>query len=157
MKGRKAIPNQLKSLRGTNQPVRMRQEYKNEVITKVTAPRELNKRAKKIYRDKANQLIAMKVLNSTDLDQLLIYANSFDMLLESIEKLKEGKFKTIYDENGNIIRFVENPFLKIYRDMVMIVNKIGSDFGFSPVSRQKLSTQKEAPKSKGLEDEIFGL
>ncbi len=154
MKGRKAIPDALKSLRGTNQPVRMRGENNSSIILKVSAPPELNTRAKKIYREKANQLIALKILTPADLDQLLIYSSSFDMLLESIEKLKEGKFKSVHDDDGKLIRFVENPYFKIYRDMTVIVNKIGGEYGFSPVSRQKLSIPKgEKPASE--EDLIF--
>lgn len=156
-KGRKSIPNQLKSLRGTDQPVRLKSEVSGELIKSVGAPKELKtRRSKKIYIEKANQLIKMNVLNETDLDQLVVYANSLDLLFQAMDELKKGPFQEVHDENGNIIRFVENPYLKLYRDMISIVNKIASEYGFSPVSRQKLQAQGKDEKKQDIENEIFG-
>lgn len=143
-KGRKPTPNALKSLRGTDQPVRLKDEIEAPKLVSVSAPPELKSlRAKKIYLAKARQLIGLNLLSELDLDQLLIYANSYDLLLESIAEMKKGKFSEVHDDNGNLIRFVENPYFKVYRDMAAIVNKLGGEFGFSPVSRQKLSIPKQ--------------
>ena len=101
------------------------------------------KRAKEIFIEKANQLITLRILTPFDLEQLSIYAYALDQAYSSMEKISAlGCFKETYDDNGRILRYVENPYLKLFRDMVDIANKIGSDFGFSPVSRQKLKAGK---------------
>lgn len=138
-RGRKPISNALKSLRGTDQKIRLRNEEKVETLTKVSVPAVLkSKRAKKIFRDKAKQLIERRILSVNDIEQLTIYSYSLDTVFECMENLEEGKFKALKDDKGRIYKFVENPYLPLYRQMVDIVNKIGSDFGFNPVSRSKV-------------------
>lgn len=147
MRGRKAIPNALKSLRGTDQPTRMRDEMSVDPITDpiISIPRNSplkTKRSKDIFIRKANQLIALRVLTELDLEQLSIYSYSLDQVYECMEKLKEqGKFKEVYDDAGHVIRYIENPYLRLMRENIEIVNRIGGDFGFSPVSRQKIQVE----------------
>ena len=45
---------------------------------------------------------------------------------------------------------VPNPALKIHLQLQDRLLKIGSNFGFSPVDRQRLKAQAEDPKAKGI-------
>lgn len=143
-KGRKALPNAVKVLRGTDQPCRMNNELSVTPITDFISSLPKNsplktKRAKKIYKEKANQLISLRVLTLFDLEQLAIYAYALDQAYTCMEELEnKGLFYEQFDDNGNILRYVENPYMKLLREMIDITNKIGSDYGFIPVSRQKL-------------------
>lgn len=149
--GRKTIPNELKKLRGTDQPCRMRDELNTEKVTdigQIVSAKELKvlktKRSKQIFKDKANQLIELKLLTELDYEQLALYAHSLDVAFECIEQLaKNGKFVEVHDENGILQRIIENPYLKLYNSMISICVKIGSEFGFTPVSRMKLSVKTE--------------
>lgn len=153
MKGRKPISNELKRLRGTDQPVRMRDEGNSEILTRVSTPAVLkSRRARKIFKDKAALLIAQRVLTQNDIEQLTIYSYSLDTVFECIENMEEGKFKPLKDEKGRIYKFIENPYLTLYRQMVEIVNKIGSDFGFNPVSRSKVKGAEKKQTDDGLMD-----
>ena len=148
-KGRKAIPNEIKALRGTDQPCRMKDEVSVDRIQyffeKIPKNSPLKtKRAKKIFIEKANQLVASKILTAMDLEQLSMYAYSVDVVYQAMEAIGEmGHFQEIHDENGYLLRYVENPYLKLFRDHVKIANEIGANFGFSPVSRQKIQISKE--------------
>lgn len=146
--GRKSIPNEVKILRGTDQPVRMKQSVDVPKIKSIDEIVNVSKlkvlksvRAKKIFKDKANQLIGLNILSEIDFEQLAIYAHSLDVLFECMDKIDEYKFKEVITAKG--IQIVTNPYLKLYREMNEICSKIGSDFGFSPVSRMKLHTKSE--------------
>ena len=138
-KGRKILPNAVKKLRGTDQPVRMRNEISTEKVISVNA-RNIKclttKRSRMIFTQKANQLIALGILTTQDFESLAIYSNSLDMLFDCIENLKDEKFSKVTTEKG--FYWMPSPYLKLYREMVDIVNKIGSEFGFTPVSREKI-------------------
>lgn len=144
-KGRKATPNALKELRGTDQPVRMRDEISVVPITDpiVSIPRGSQlqtKRARDIFKKKANQLIALRVLTEMDLELLGVYASALDMFYSCVEKIgSEDLVVEVIGKNGTTL--VKNPYLSIMSDMVDTINRIGGEFGFSPVSRQKLKAE----------------
>lgn len=151
-KGRPPTPNALKRLRGTDQPVRMRDESQIEILTKVATPKVLTTtRAKKIFKDKAAQLIFRKMLTVHDIEQLTTYAYSLDILFTCMKELEVGIFKPLKDDKGRIYKYIENPYLALYRQMVEITSKIGADFGFTPVSRMKLKLNNET-KTQALEE-----
>lgn len=162
MKGRKPIPDNLKVLRGTDQPCRLRDELSVTPITDpiLSIPKGSplkSKRAKAIFIGKANQLIALKILTSFDIEQLSVYAYTLDQVYVCMEKIhKLDLFREMHDADGKILRYVENPYIKLLRDMIDITNKIGADFGFSPVSRQKLKAEPEKDKND-LSDLLNGI
>ena len=148
MAGRKPIPNELKKLRGTDQPVRMREELSVEPITTPIAklPKDSplkTKRSKEIFIAKANQLIALRVLTAFDIESLSLYANTLDTAYTCMEELNKrgaNEFTKVTDKNG-MIKFVPNPYRKLLHESIELANKIGGEFGFTPVSRQRIATQ----------------
>jgi len=135
MKGRKALPREIKQLRGTLKKSRDTGEITTDKIT--------DRRSREIFREKANQLIKLNILTDIDLEQLAVYAYSLDILFDCMDEISKGKFREVYDDNGHIIRFIQNPYIKLYREMIEVCNKIGGDFGFNPVSRAKLAPQQQ--------------
>ena len=111
------------------------------------------KRAKDIFKQKANQVIAMHALSPMDLELLALYANSLDMAFVYLEKVNEPPTPR-YDKDDNIIGYTEPPYFKMYCKMVEIVNKIGADFGFSPLSRQRINAA--PPEKEETIDDILG-
>ena len=148
MAGRKPIPNELKKLRGTDQPVRMRDELSVEPITTpfVSVPKDIplkTKRAKQIFLGKANQLIALRVLTAFDIESLSLYAETLDTAYTCMEELSKKdavEFQSYLDKNENL-KYAPNPYRKLLHECIELANKIGSDFGFTPVSRQRIGTQ----------------
>lgn len=64
---------------------------------------------------------------------------AYSLVVEALRKLKEeGKFNTLYNDKGQIIGFVENPYMKVYCDNFDKVQKLAGHFGFSPATRKSI-------------------
>lgn len=159
-KGRKPLPDAIKVMRGTDQPCRMSGEdgiEKIEDIKQITSCSRLKllptKRSKEIFKTKANQLISLRVLTELDLEHLAVYANSLDVLFSCLEGMREP-VKEKYNKDGLLIGYIPPPEINLYKQMVEHVNKIGAEFGFTPVSRQRINQEPTSEKDEF--DEIFG-
>lgn len=151
-KGRKSLPAEIKKLRGTAQPCREQSTPGDDAVARLTdakAPAWLDTTAKKIFRSKSEQLIALRVLTVLDIDLLALYAQSYSLIVEALEKIKaEGKFNTLYNDEGQVIGFVENPYMKVYRDNFDRVQKLSTHFGFSPATRRGILTLADKREDK---------
>lgn len=147
-KGRKPLPDAVKKLRGTDQPCRMSGVVdtadKITDIKMITSTARLKllptKRAKDIFKSKANQLIAMGVLTMMDIEHLAVYANSLDVLFSCMEGMREAATPK-HNKDGELIGYVPRPEIAMYKQMVEHVNRIGAEFGFTPMSRQRINQQ----------------
>ena len=64
---------------------------------------------------------------------------------------EQGEVVLIKDEEGNLLKQEENVWFKIQKDSIKVINAIGGQFGFSPISRVKLVAllkNKEAEKDE---------
>ena len=52
-----------------------------------------------------------------------------------------------YNKNMELIGYVPDPSINMYRQMVEHVNRISAEFGFTPISRQKINYQEEEKKN----------
>ncbi|MBC8603171.1 P27 family phage terminase small subunit [Parabacteroides acidifaciens] len=147
-KGRKVTPDAVKILRGTDQPCRLSGsvDHADRItdIKKILSTSRLKllptKRAKEIFKTKANQLIALGVLTELDIEHLAVYANSLDVLFSCMEGMRKPAEEK-YDKEGRLTGYVVRPETKMYKQMVDDVNRIGAEFGFTPVSRQRINQQ----------------
>lgn len=157
-KGRKPTAGALKKIRGTDQPSRRREILKTDRLVKANPPTWLKDRtARKFFKEKANQLIALEILTVNDLEQLAIYCQSLAMAIEAAQAIGlEGNYLERTNKKTGQVKFIINPNIKIYSDMVAQVNKIGGEFGFTPVSRQRIPANK--PKEEGDDfNNLMGL
>jgi P27 family predicted phage terminase small subunit len=133
----------LKSLQGTSRKDRVTKSLevvKFESITQLEAVKVKgldSAVSRKIFNDKANQLITNKLLAPQDVDQLIIYANAMAMVITCVKEIKGQIFTETHDKNGNHNGYVQNPHVKLFKDMSEVVIRIGAEFGFSPLSRMK--------------------
>lgn len=159
-KGRKPLPDAVKVIRGTDQKCRLAGDDGIEKITcfdQVTAVCRSKylptARSRRIFKEKANQLIALRVLTELDLEHLAVYANSLDVLFSCLDGMRQPA-KPRRDKDGNLVGYIQPPELTLYRQMVDQVNRIGAEFGFTPVSRQRIRLG--PPEEKDELEEIFG-
>lgn len=153
MAGRNKTPDALKRLRGTDQRCRLSGDDSMtdalSSLSEAKPPAWLTTVGKKIYREKAQQLISIGVLTELDLGLLAMYANSYSLAVDAIVQIgKQGKAATVKNDEGQVVSFLLNPYLKIYTDNIKIINTIGSQFGFSPSSRASimaLAAKREGP------------
>ena len=154
--GRKPLPQEELNLRGTARNDRLRPTVSGEKelaeiqMWNVQGYAELTPRAKEIYRKVARRCNRMKILQETDLLQMVLYAREYDWALTAMaEEDRVGVMYSTQDKEGNTI-WHSNPARMVVNSCISNINKIGSNFGLSPVDRQRLKVQAEDPKAKGL-------
>lgn len=149
--GRPNKPNELKALQGTNRKDRVKESLEVIKFDSITQLKAINVKglesamSRKIFNEKANQLIANKMLAPQDIDQLIIYANAMAMVITCSKEIKGKVFTETHDKDGNFNGWAQNPHLKLFREMAEIVTRIGAEFGFSPLSRMKFKLEPEKP------------
>jgi P27 family predicted phage terminase small subunit len=137
---RHPLPAAIKKARGTDRPSRMNDEPEYKLLTKVQTPSVLKTaRARKIFKDKAAQLIAQRILQAPDIDLLTSYANTYDLYLQAVEKQAEEKNLIITVQTKNGMQKQSSPYIKLQRELLPLINSMGAQFGFSPASRSKVN------------------
>lgn len=145
--GRNRLPDNIKALRGTNQPCRINGDAAIDAAKEIQAPKGMSSDAKKIFIARANQLKIHDILTPADIDSLILYANSMATAMKAQKALQEeGYISFIKDEEGSIIGQQVNLWHKILQDSIKTVNLIGMQFGFTPASRAKISSLITAKK-----------
>jgi P27 family predicted phage terminase small subunit len=157
-RGRKPLPQELLNLRGTERPDRRRptstlgDPIKLEEIgsrCQVSGLRSATRRAREIYWSQVRKVAAQGMLDEAFLGQLFMYAVEWDHLLSCLEDIKRnGIYITVEGKKGTFV--IPNPAVK-QRDKAMeILCKIGSNFGFSPVDRQRIKISEGEDKGSRL-------
>lgn len=157
--GRKSIPDQKKALQGTLKKCRTKEKSETNAgvckpVTKTTPPAWLSVEARKIYAATAKMLISWKVLTKLDLPLLAAYAAAYANLLKSyadVEKI--GYFFEEVGKNGSTTKI--HPSARMFKDSLDTINKIGAQFGLSPVSRRSLDSVTTKSDDKTKENDPF--
>ena len=135
--GRKPISNQMKILKGTDQPCRMRDEVSvNKILKMPPPPKWLSKSAKKLYRTKAQFLITAEILSEVDVEMFVTFCFEYGRYLDTAEKLAEVSHAAILTEKQQQLY---NRLTKVNRDSFERAKYLASEFGFTPVSRMKFT------------------
>lgn len=135
-KGRKPLPQGIKDARGTSQPCRQKTStLEVAIIQAVAAPSWLDTKAKKVFKEKANYLTALKILTPLDIDQLAIYADAYSQIITAEKEIKEKGVMVDKYVKGVKCGLTPNPYIKLKLEFIKVVSLIGSNFGFSPVAR----------------------
>lgn len=155
-RGKQKQSNEIKVLRGTDQPCRMTSQSdmtKLESLPKV----RLKGTAKKIFEYTATELLHKKLLEVVGVDLLVAYAREMaiyhDLMLE-VEK--EGFTIEVEIKNGTMTQI--NPKRKIAESALANAKSLASEFGFTPASRNRVSGLIDpcAPKDDFAEFEEIG-
>ena len=138
-KGRKSIPNEVKILRGTDQPCRMKEEIE---LSKMSAiPKSgLKGTSKKIFELVASELINKNLLEHVGIDLLIAYSREMALYHEMTKELEKGKGSyTIEEATKTGTKTVINPKRKIAESALANAKSIASEYGFTPASRSRIS------------------
>lgn len=157
-RGRKPISREQKLLRGTLQPCRdrgatvMGPTIEQLDIRVWTNPgySSLTARAKDIYKRACRQLISMKMLQAPDLNSLIAYAREYDLYLQAVEDVNTNGRKLYYEDKNGFPRYYDNPAIHQANNALANLRALGSNFGFSPVDRQRLKSAVDDSKTKGI-------
>ena len=86
--------------------------------------------------------------------QLLIYAVEYDHWITCCESIAtEGLYITVTGKDGQAT-VAPNPAVKQRKDAEATLVRIGSNFGFSPVDRQRMKAEAADPQKTSLQSLI---
>ncbi len=145
-KGRKKLPQEVLDLRGTARKDRQRptavsgpkiDKYDIRAWT-VPGYELLTDRARKIYARACRNCITIKILSAQDFNQLLAYAREYDLYLDAVEDVQKNGRTYSYLDKFDQRHYYDNPAVHQANNALRNIQAIGSNFGFSPVDRQKL-------------------
>lgn len=158
--GRYKLPKEVKELRGTKRKSRENESgaWLEKASSNVTVPADLKGDAAKIYKERVVMLYAMGLLQPIDVDALRLYSCAIASAIKVQKEIDKDGFTVIEkDEDGQLCKVSVNPLVKVLKDMVNTANAIGSQFGWSPVSRMRLqSIAKEDEKKDDFNALING-
>lgn len=137
-KGRKALPNEVKVLRGTDQPCRMQSEQ--IAMSKISSiPKcKLKGTAKKIFESVASELIHKQLFEFVGLDLIIAYSREMGLYHDLSKELeKDGYTIKVKSKNGTTIAV--SPKRKIAETALSNAKVIAVEFGFTPASRSRVA------------------
>lgn len=147
--GRFPLPEKVKSVRGTVRKCRKRDEVvapKVELVD-VNVPSHLKGKAREIFELKVRQCFGLGILAEIDIDALALYAWEMAELLQLQQRLKKEDYVVIEEtKSGSVLK--THPLVKVVTAKLATVNAIGSQFGWSPVSRIRLAAMANTEKEK---------
>lgn len=151
-KGRKSLPAELKVLRGTDQPCRMREQVSFSKV--IELPRSgLKGTAKKIFQVTTTELINLNILDLVGVDLLISYSREMGMYVDLMNQVETEGY--IIQEVGKFgVKQVVNPKRKVAETALSNAKAIASEYGFTPASRAKIAAM-ITDKPKGNEFDQF--
>jgi len=140
--GGKKIPDQLKVLRGTDQPCRMNpdQPVMDKVEKIPRPPRWFSATVKRVYKDVTTQLAEAGILQVVDLQLIIAYCNQYALHID-IERRLAGDLddrlqdvETKFGEKKEVA-----PLQRISNEALKRAHALASEFGLTPVARARIS------------------
>lgn len=150
--GRLPLPEKIKSTRGTARKCRKRDEVvapKVELVD-VNVPSHLKGKAREIFELKVRQCFGLGILAEIDIDALALYAWEMAELLQLQQRLKKEDY-VVEEVTKSGTALKTHPLVKVVTAKLATVNAIGSQFGWSPVSRIRLAAMASG-KDKDKDD-----
>jgi P27 family predicted phage terminase small subunit len=149
-KGRKAISDQAKRMKGTDQPVRMNGNTNVgiPVITKLPPPKNLSATGKKIYRSAGSLLLSLNILNVLNLPQFYQYCKETELYYDIMNEMPttEELIHDVTDKQGNLTTKVK-ALRKIAETALGNSKMLAAEFGLTPSAQAKIISHL-APKQK---------
>lgn len=150
--GPKALPTQMKVLKGTAQPCRTNKKEPKLPVERSLVPKWLSKRAQEAYVDLSDILIGVQVLTKADRTALEMLCDAYSEYRQAREFVEgNGMTYTVTTKEGDVLHKVY-PQVAIASDAYKRVRSMMTEFGLTPASRGKVSAQGEQ-----AEDPMAGI
>ena len=139
MKGRKKLPDNIKALRGTDQPCRMSDRPAVQTAMVVKLPKVgLKGTAKKIFAVVATELMHNNLLDVYGVDMIVAYAREMALYHDMMTEVeKEGVTIEVVTKNGVVTQI--NPKRKVAEGALASAKSLATEFGMTPSSRSRVS------------------
>lgn len=141
-KGRKKLPDSIKIMQGTDRKDRMTgTSLIPSKFDYVPLPPEwFTPLAELIYQDVTSELLAKKLLEKVDISLVVSFCNLIALHQECEKALRTKRIYYTIDKNFNRIPNL-HPLHKVSMDALHQAKQIASEFGFTPLARQRLMHQ----------------
>ena len=139
MKGRKKIPDEIKSLRGTDQPCRVAGQAPASGTTVVALPKTgLKGTAKKVFAVVATELINKNLLDVVGVDLVVAYCREMGLYHDMMRDIeREGVTVDVVTKNGVVTQI--NPKRKVAEGALSAAKALAAEFGMTPSSRSRVA------------------
>ena len=139
MKGRKKLPDNIKALRGTDQPCRMSDKPAVQTAMVVKLPKVgLKGTAKKIFAVVATELMHNNILDVYGVDMIVAYAREMALYHDMMTEVeREGVTIEVVTKNGVVTQI--NPKRKVAEGALASAKSLATEFGMTPSSRSRVS------------------
>ncbi len=155
MKGRKKLPDNIKTLRGTDQPCRMTDKPAVQTSTVIKLPKSgLKGTAKKVFAVVATELMHNNLLDVYGVDMVVAYAREMALYHDMMSDIeKEGVTIEVMTKTGVVTQIT--PKRKVAEGALAAAKSLATEFGMTPSSRSRVSAilNDNAPKDEFAEFE----
>jgi len=153
MQGRKAIPTQLKIVKGTHRPHRDK-DVPEPSKEKPIPPGWLNKRAKAIFHHMVKRLDELGLASRSHTEAIALLACRMEEVERFDKMLNDGNengyvYKTTNSYGDDILK--EHPAVRLREKAARHVHSLLTEFGLTPSSAQKVGTPKKKDKKNDFE------
>lgn len=112
---------------------------------------ELDPAAQRYYRRKCEELMAVGLLRTTHLQQLLLWADCYARYWQLRDEIAaEGATFRTHNRAGDLV-FSANPKVKMMNDALKQANLIATDFGLTPKAAKRLKSEEVRQQKTPLE------
>ena len=160
MQGRKALPTQIKLIKGTHQPCRDK-DVPPPSTKKPVPPSWLNQRAKNIFHHMVKRLDELGLASRSHTEAIALLAcrmeevERFDKMLNNAIDEKTGEptngyvYKTTNSYGDDVLK--EHPAVRLREKAAKHVHSLLVEFGLTPAAAQKVGTPKKKTKKNDFE------
>jgi len=140
-KGRKATPDSIKKMKGTDQPCRLDKVDTGSlpVITKLPQPKGLTPKGRKLYKQIGTYLMNMGILTELNFAHFYQYIKETELYLATMDSMPkaEDMIHRITDKNFNVYTKVK-AMRKLAQDALNNSRSLGAEFGLTPTAQAKI-------------------
>jgi len=146
MPGRKPLPDNVKRLRGTDQPSRMNPDAPQAGTDELQfIPDELSEPAKKHWATIRPQLVESGVATNLDRGSLILLCETWATFLEAVKNVR-SKGILVIGRHGEPVR---NPYLRVVNESTHALTRLFAEFGMTPSSRTRVTSTGRKPSGGG--------
>jgi P27 family predicted phage terminase small subunit len=143
MRGRRPKPTRLKFLTGNPGKRPFNEDEPRPEAVAPECPPELGPVARQEWNRLVNELMALGLLTNLDRAALAAYCGAYSLWAEATEAIQ--KYGAMIKSPTGFP--IQSPYLAIANRQAEIMMRIASEFGFTPASRSRISTQATAEPS----------
>jgi P27 family predicted phage terminase small subunit len=143
MRGRKPKPTRLKALTGNPGKRRLNASEPRPEAAVPDCPAQLGPIARAEWDRLVRELAVLRILTNLDRAALAAYCGAYGLWAEATEAIQ--KYGSMVKSPSGYP--IQSPYVAIANRQAEIMMRIASEFGFTPASRSRISTQSNAEPS----------